>query len=196
MHSKQCKMFAVTVMLSIPTKIKSNLVPRPHSPRSFLKMSMRIVLVALSSFHDGTKVWGLCSPGGGEQGSTWLLIHARSSHHLSATWCPCEAVRALQDHWVHREAGHSQVHYTDSHQAVKDVMLSAQSPQAPGNRLQTRILASPGGVPGEHRGLPPYIAQPHHPNKQNTTSDKSSLPPIAQVYIPFLFGKVHPNPLY
>ena len=136
------------------------------SPRGHLEISMQIILVAPSSFHDVTKARGLCSPGaGGEQGSTWVLIHARPSHHLSATRCPCEAVRVLQDHWVHRDPGHNPVHCMGSHQAVRNVMLSAQSPQAPGNRLQTRVLAPPGGVQGKHRGSPPCMLQPDRPSK-------------------------------
>ena len=163
MQGKQCKSCDSHALHPCQNQIK----PGPKAPLAkVLKISVQIILVAPSSSYKVTEAWGLCSPGaGGEQGSTWVLIHARPSHHLSATRCPCEAVRVLQDHWVHRDPGHNQVHYMGSHQAVRNVMLSAQSPQAPENRLQTRVLAPPGGVQGKHRGSPPCILQPDHPSK-------------------------------
>ncbi|XDB65835.1 hypothetical protein AB1E18_019145 [Capra hircus] len=51
-------------------------------------------------------------------------------------------------------------------EGCQNVTLSAQTLQAPGNRLQTGVLAPPGGVQGKHRGSPPCLPQPDRPNRK------------------------------
>lgn len=145
---------------------------------------MQIILVALSSSGGGTKaetmqcMWD-------EQGGPWLLTYTHIRHHPLAYNAIVKQVKALQGHWAYRDTSHNASSLCGSL-----TQLSKPWCLVPASSREPSANWGPGAF-----GQSGIFSLPTHnlffSSELDTTSNRSSLPLIEQIYISFPLETIH-----